>query len=59
MAIIPFFCKSLLTFRKNGSLASNIRQPTNDFLITVYKAIQGVWNLNFSTELLDQLLRPS
>lgn len=59
MAIIPFLRKCLLALRQNGSLAPNICQSTNDLSITIHKAVQGIWNLNFSTEFLDQLLRPS
>ena len=59
MAVISFLCESLLTLRQNGSLASNICQSTDDLFITIHKAIQGVRNFNFSTKLLNQLLRAS
>lgn len=56
-AIVPLGNNSPLALREDSRLSRDIRQPSNDLLVTIYKPIQSIRYLDFVAEILDQLLR--
>lgn len=48
-----------LAFGQNSSLPSYVSQLSQDYLVSVYEAVQGIRNVCIVAKLLDELLRTS
>ena len=51
--------KSLLAFRKYGSLPRYFFKSPNDRSASIYKPVKRVWNSNVGAEVLHKLLGPA
>lgn len=51
--------KSVLALGEDSGLVANLRETTDDLLVSVVEAVDGVWDLGLVAELHNQLLGAS